>query len=514
MTQLAPELIERFLEFACPDHHVRGGPAHVMAKNAAMRLLNRHPEIARDNLYTAIVCGDLGEVERILAASPRAAVEKRSAPGRDRSGVGGSGDLFTDSGPKQWEPLLFLCFTRLPLAAPNENGPAIARALLDRGADPNAYFMAGDSRYTPLVGVIGEGEEDRPPHPQREALVRLLLERGAEPYDIQVVYNIHFHGDVLWFLKLIFEYSVKAGRKADWEDPTWSMLNMGGYGNGARWHLGIAIKNNDLELAEWVLAHGASPNAAPARDARFPQRTLHEEARRDGLVEMAELLERYGAVPGATVLSDEEAFAAACFRLDRAEAQTIVAKHPEYLESTVAIFAAAKRDRSDVVAVLLDLGVSPDVHDMHGERALHVAAYAGSLKVAALLIERGARIDPVDSIHDGTPLWFAMWGQRAQMVELLSRFSRDIWALSFTGNIGRLREVLSAQPALATLVGETTPLMWLPDEEARAKEIAELFLAHGADPSIRDEKGQTAADRAEKRGMHDVANLLQTAERA
>ena len=36
------------------------------------------------------------------------------------------------------------------------------RALLDRGANPNAYFMTGNSRYTPLVGVIGEGEEDRP----------------------------------------------------------------------------------------------------------------------------------------------------------------------------------------------------------------------------------------------------------------------------------------------------------------------------------------------------------------
>src|SRR5207244_7835772 len=116
---------------------------------------------------------------------------------------------------------------------------------------------------------------------------QFLLERGANPYDGQVVYNIHFHGDVLWFLKLSYEFSVKAGRKADWDDTSWSMFDMGGYGNGARWHLDIAIKKNDLELAEWVLAHGADPNAPPARDTRFMQRSLDEEASRHSLTRIA-----------------------------------------------------------------------------------------------------------------------------------------------------------------------------------------------------------------------------------
>ena len=53
------ELVEWFLENACPDHHVRGGPDHIMARHTAMSVLARHPEIARDSLYTAVVCGDL-----------------------------------------------------------------------------------------------------------------------------------------------------------------------------------------------------------------------------------------------------------------------------------------------------------------------------------------------------------------------------------------------------------------------------------------------------------------------
>jgi len=50
--------------------------------------------------------------------------------------------------------------------------------------------------------------------------------------------------------------------------------------------------------------------------------------------------------------------------------------------------------------------------------------------------------------------------------------------------------------------------MWMPGDEAQALEIAKLFLAHGADPSIRNKQGQTAADLARKRGLDEVAELL------
>ncbi|MEO7501227.1 MAG: ankyrin repeat domain-containing protein [Gemmatimonadaceae bacterium] len=506
------EVVHWFLENACPDHHVRGGPAHVMARHTAMRILERYPEIARDSVHTAVVCGELAEVERLLAERPQLALEKSSEATPDRSGPGGAGDLFRNIGPKGWDPLLYLSFTRLPREATNDNAVAIARALLDAGADPNAYFMAGDSRYTPLVGVIGEGEEDRPPHPQRYALVRLLLERGAEPYDIQVVYNTHFHGDVLWLLKLIHEYSLKAGREADWADPEWSMLDMGGYGTGARWFLNIALKNNDRELAEWVLSHGASANAAPARDPRMSRRSLHDEAVRNGLTEMANLLVRHGAAPATVSLDGVEAFTAACFRLDRDEAQSILATHPEYLRSTAPMFAATKRDRVEVVELLLELGTSPDVEDGTGQRPLHIAAYNDSLRVGELLIDCGAEIDPVERNWGNTPLDAAVYSQSLRMIELLGRVSRDVWNLTFTGKIKRLREVLATEPQLATVSSEQygTPLMFLPEDETRAMESIELFLANGTDPSMKNGDGHTAADRAESRGLFRAAELLRS----
>ncbi len=173
--------VARFFDVACPDHHVRGGPDHTRARHTAMRILEHFPHVATDSFYTAIVTGNLAEVERVLARHPEAAREKSGVASAARTGVGGEADWFHDIGPKGWEPLLYLAFTRLPLAAANDNAVAIARLLLDHGADANAYFMAGDSRYTPLVGVIGEGEEDRPRHPRRDELARLFLERGADP---------------------------------------------------------------------------------------------------------------------------------------------------------------------------------------------------------------------------------------------------------------------------------------------------------------------------------------------
>src|SRR5205807_6367200 len=211
--------------------------------------LKQHPEIARASLYTAVVCGELEEVERILAEQPGAALKR--------------------GGSREWEPLLYLCYARVPVPPAQDQALAIARALLDRGANPNAYYMAGDAPYTALVGVAGEGEQDAPPHVHREAFYQLLLERGAGPYDIQVLYNTHFHGDVLWWLKLTYAHAVSTGHGADWENPDWPMLDMGGYGSGARFLLWTAIDKNNVALAEWVLAHGANPDPAPARDRRL-----------------------------------------------------------------------------------------------------------------------------------------------------------------------------------------------------------------------------------------------------
>ena len=504
-----------FLENACPDHHVRGGADHMMARDTAMRLLELHPEIAHNSIHTAVVCGDLAEVERILSTRPKAASETSSGASPERDAPGKSGDLFGHLGPKGWDPLLYLCFTRLPLPAINENAVAIARLLLENGADPNTYFMAGDSRYSPLVGVIGEGEEARPAHPQRDALTRLLLRSGANPFDKQVLYNLHFHGDVRWFMELSYAQSFRCAKSEHWNDPEWTMLDMGDYGSGARFFVELAIQRNDPPFAEWILSHGANPNANPPVKPAG-KGTLYEEAMRMGCVEIAGLLQKYGALVTPGLFSGAEPPSGPHTPLDKTRLAAMFAVNPAALLIPGPMTAAAERNQVEIVSSLLDLGMSVNIQNLQDAkmRPLHYAARGGALDVAAVLIERGAEVDARESNYNGSPIWMAIWHQKLPMIELLSQHSRDVWALAFLGKLERLKEVLAAEPRRAKLMSDdNTPLMWLPGDDLLATQISQLFLSMGADPSVRNKQGNTAADCASRRGLNNAAALLRLADR-
>src|SRR5688572_6654862 len=163
----------------------------------AAHILRKHPDVARFSLHTAVVAGDLAEVERRLAHDREAA----SAPG----------------GPKSWQPLQYLCYARLPLAEPSEHAVAIARTLLDAGADPKATWKDDwDNPFTLLTGVIGEGEGREPRHPRAVELAELLIERGADPYDTQSLYNTSLHADDTFWLDFLYARSNAAGDAERW----------------------------------------------------------------------------------------------------------------------------------------------------------------------------------------------------------------------------------------------------------------------------------------------------------
>jgi len=481
------DVVRAFLDSACWDHHVHGKGDHRMHDRAAQRFLAQYPSIARHDLYTAIVCGEVDRVRSIVAARPETAREAGGARG--------------------WTPILYSAYTRFSHPATLAHGVAIARVLLDAGANPGDFYMAGDSEYTCLVGAAGEGEQDSPRQPYAAALYRLLLERGARPYDIQVLYNTHFSGDMLWWLELTYEHAVAIGQKAEWDDPDWAMLDMGGYGSGAYFVLKVALDHDNVTLAEWALTHGASPNSETSANPRFkPPRTLYDEARLRGLDAFADLLQRHGARSAGAPLGDDQAFLAACLRLDRGAARALVEKHPEYLRSHHAMFRAAQQDRPDVIELLLDLGVPIEIADTHNTRALH---HAG-LRATQFLLDRGAEVDPRETNWGGAPIGWASHGDDVAKIDLLSRHSRDIWTLVFRGYVDRVGEILRDDPSLARRVTSQglTPLWWLPDDDAKALAIVNLLLAAGADPSVRNREGRTAADWARQRGMREVAERL------
>ena len=505
-------IVSRFLDNACPDHHVRGRQDHRRAEWTAMRLLDQHPEIARHDINTAIVCGDIEFVRDAITRDPRLAVAPMEGPSVYRAMAGRANDLYGSLGPKGWRPLLYLAFTRLPIPASNENAMAIARLLLDAGADQNVFFHAGDSHYTPMTGVAGEGEEDRPPHPRRDELTQLLLDFGANPYDIQLVYDLGFHSAYLWWLPMIYTHCVKTGRADDWRDPEWQMLGMGGYGCGARWFLEHAIRHGKVDLAAWCLEHGAGPNVPAARDKRMLQTSLYEGAIQAGQLEIAELLVRHGARRVAVAPTPMQSLTDAALRLDRAHVDAILREHPDVRLSPEPLFRAAEQNRADVIHLLIDAGFSPDVADDKNTRALNRAAWSDAVDAARALVERGAEIDPVEENYRGTPFGNASHFLHRKVMDHLAPLTKDVWNLTYNGYLDRLREVLAEDPQRARVDWDTwSPLLWLPPhDEDVALEMVELFVHHGADPHRRDSNGVAPVDRAEALGMMRLAAYLRS----
>jgi ankyrin repeat protein len=233
-----------------------------------------------------------------------------------------------------------------------------------------------------------------------------------------------------------------------------------------------------------------------------------------GRTELADLLVRRGAVRTATALDPRQKLLAACRSSDTRTIREEVERHPEHLKSSEPLFAAARHNQRAAAELLLDLGTSPDIESPGGERALHIAAYDDSVEVAALLIARGAQVDPIGRKYQNTPLGGALHCRSLRTIDLLCRHSRSIWELGYAGSVDRVRELLSERPEAARATGDgETLLMWLPPhDESKALELAQLLLEHGADASVRDAQNMTAADRAERNAMFEVAALLRARE--
>lgn len=450
----------------------------------AAHILRKHPDVARFSVHTAAVAGNLAEVKRRLALD---------APSASAAG-----------GPRGWQPLQYLCFARLPLAEPSEAAVEIARALLDAGADPRATWNDDWANpFTLVTGVIGDGEQRHAPHPRAAELASLLIERGADAYDTQSLYNTSLSFDDTFWLDFLYSRSAAAGNAERWRNKeAWPASGMLDY------LLGNAVSRNHLKRARWLLEHGARATATHS----YSKRNLHTEALLGGYTELAQMLREHGAQPEQ--LDGAQAFQAACMSGDRATARRLLAKHPEYARFPGPMYQAADRDRIDVIDLLLELGVSPDV-EHGGWTALHSCAHNNSLRAAKRLLERGATTDIREKKYRSTPLGHAVWAGQTEMIELLSTVSRDIIALTRAGRLERLRAVLDAEPALvhATRDGRTALYFASPPEE-RAVEIAELLLAHGADPKFVDADGLTAADAAAKSGLDELADLLRGAQTA
>jgi hypothetical protein len=448
----------------------------------AARLLARHPEIARDSIHTAVAAHDVDTARSFLTNDPSLANQR--------------------GGPDGWTPLLRLAYTRLPIEALQQNAIEIATALLEHGADPKVSWSDGENAFTILTGVIGGGEGGQTAHPQAEALARLLIAHGADPFDFQALYNTSLGEDSTRWLELLWSESDNRGEGGKWTTPPPT-------GNSAvDYLLGNAVPQHPRRTA-WLLQHGANANAVNA----YSKEAVIKHAALAGAKDVVDLLVHHGAQ--RPVLSGEEAFLAAAMQGDATTMRRLADGHPEYFQSPHALFAAIRQRRTDIAELLLEMGTSPDVADHRGFSALHFTTHCGAVEIAKRLIARGANIDAIERSYNSTPLGHANYQGRPEMVAVIAPLSRDIRGLCFAGAVDRLAELFTADRSLASAItrGGEQPLFALPDDDERAAEVAELLLAHGADPSVKNAAGLTPAQAAKKRGLEEAAATISAAEK-
>jgi len=88
-----------------------------------------------------------------------------------------------------------------------------------------------------------------------------------------------------------------------------------------------------------------------------------------------------------------------------------------------ALVLACMHGHARVVRLLLATGGDPDRYNPEGHHAhstpLHQAVWANHFDVVRLLVEHGARLDLRDRVYDGTPLDWAVYGERNEIADYL-----------------------------------------------------------------------------------------------
>lgn len=360
-------------------------------------LLAAHPRLARTSIHTAACVGDAPHAAALLAADPSLAN--------------------TQGGPFNWEPLLYLTYSRLPATDPYD-ALATARVLLDAGADPNAgYLWEGlVPPFTALTGVFGSGEGSQPPHAQWRGLARLLLAAGADPNDGQTIYNWglgSLNGDDASVLELLLEFGFGTGDGGPWRrllgerqaSPAEVMAE----------ELAHAATSGLPRRTCLLLAHGADPDSRGGHPA-FGGRTAYENAVSHGHAEVAALLAAAGAdttsVDSLTVflgnvLAGDRVAVTRALALDATLIEQALRREPDSLNF------AAEQGRTEGVRLLVELGW--DVNARYRTTALHEAALRGDRALVDVLLALGADPRIHDTAYDSPP---AGWAAHSGHTEL------------------------------------------------------------------------------------------------
>lgn len=146
---------------------------------------------------------------------------------------------------------------------------------------------------------------------------------------------------------------------------------------------------------------------------------------------------------------------------------------------------AASEGRTECLELLLEAGWDFHTGTLRGRTPLGIAVLEGHLACAGLLLRQGASPEePLQDLEEPLLLW-AVTENKIDLAQLLLDFGADP----------------------ERVCGEDSPLRAAGRKGFR--EMAEMLLAAGADPSRRDSRGRTAADLALANGFADLAAAIE-----
>src|SRR6058998_2819345 len=351
--------VDAFLEAATDERRDR-----------AEQILALHPKIATANLHTALVLGDADAVQTRLERDPSLAIK----PG----------------GPRGWETIHYVCSTSMAHDSPERAAglAAIARRLIALGADPNTRFpWLHHNVRRPVLWGASRHARSLPP-------VQALLDAGADPNDGVTLPLAASAGD-LPVLEALLSHGAHVDQAwaTDGATSLYAILNWSRTPAGVMWLLDHGADPNavfaengetplhvvarawDVPLAEAMVAHGAE-----IERKRADGRTPYAVAELNGNSAVADWLLAHGASPE---LSAVDRFVAACSCGDRTTAEALLARNPKLRDEItddhyIAFHQAAERNDVRTLEAMLACGFDPNRPDAGiGKTALHSAAMEG-----------------------------------------------------------------------------------------------------------------------------------------
>jgi ankyrin repeat protein len=356
-----------------------------------------------DSFVHAAVGRRRTRAEMLLSARPEIARDPWAALTLGRARW--AGDVNAPGGPLGWAPLLYVCHSCFTTTD-------IGRDLLDRGADPNAFFVNEYGNMSALYGAAGVRHDP--------GLTRALLEAGAHPDDNESLYHAAYAPSPEC-VRLLLEFgatvdgtnALAAAIDADHVEHVRLMLEAGGDANYAALVAHAVRRGCGPAMLRLLTEHGADIDRAGGETWRgdVPLRTPYQHAVLRGRDDVAQALAELGA---DTHVDPADATIAAIARGERPAAPVPAGLDPDPQEVLV---LAALRGRLELVVEQVGPSFRGVVGGSPEGTLLHHAAWVGSPVLVTRLLELGA--DPVarSGAEFDSPLAWAVLASQYHEVE-------------------------------------------------------------------------------------------------